>query len=161
VKFQGLLIARAFGRNILERMANSERGFHTLPCWRTFVRLGRRFISHKHMITCRIEEFLFAAELTRSPSSSKFTAKHANTWTGTGSNALFLCPAIGDNGHYNGSIWALSVILASSHVIFGSQIDLSTIGGSSYLSDDALVDLTYDSGFIYSSSEPRHLHTLR
>jgi hypothetical protein len=163
LKFQGLLIARAFGR---------ERPL-TYGDFRTFVphpslledirSLGRRFIfGQAYDNLAEIEELpLRNRAQTITVPLPKFIFKHANSWTGTGSNAVFLCPSIGDNGYYSGIYQAIKRDFADlPHVIFGSQIGpINDSAVLPYLSDDALGDL-YRSApvFVYPSSEPRHLH---
>jgi hypothetical protein len=163
LKFHGLLIARAFGRE------------HPLTYgeFRTFVphpslleeihSLGQRFIfGQAYDNLAEIEELpLRSRAQTITVPLPKFIFKHANTWTGTGSNSVFLCPSIGDNGYYKCVYRAIKRDFNDlPHVIFGSQIGpVSDPAVLPYLSDDALADL-YRSApvFVYPSSEPRHLH---
>jgi hypothetical protein len=163
LKFQGLLIARAFGREH-PRTYGEFRTWVPHPSLLEDIRsLGRRFIfGQAYDNLAEIEEFpLRSRAHTITVPLPEFTFKHANTWTGTGSNALFLCPAIGDNGHYKRIYLAIKRDFGDlPHVIFGSQIGpVNDPVVLPYLSDDALVDLYRSTPvFIYSSPEPRHLH---
>ena len=163
LKFQGLLIARAFGRE--HPLTYGE--FRTVvphPSLLEDIRsLGPRFIfGQAYDNLAEIEELpLRSRAHTITVPLPKFIFKHANTWTGTGSNAVFLCPSIGDNGYYKRIYRAIKRDFHDlPHVIFGSQIGpVNDPTVLLYLSDDALGDL-YRSApvFVYSSSEPRHLH---
>jgi len=163
LKFQGLLIARAFGRE--HPLTYGEfREVVPHPSLLEDIRLlGRRFIfGQAYDNLAEVEEVpLRGRAHTITVPLPKFIFKHANTWTGTGSNAVFLCPSIGDNGYYKGIYQAIKRDFHDlPHVIFGSQIGpVRDPAVLPYLSDDALVDL-YRSApvFVYSSSEPRHLH---
>jgi hypothetical protein len=163
LKFQGLLIARAFGRE--HPLTYGEfREVVPHPSLLEDIRsLGRRFIfGQAYDNLAEVEEVpLRSRAHTITVPLPKFIFKHTNTWTGTGSNAVFLCPSIGDNGYYTGIYQAIKRDFHDlPHVIFGSQIGpVRDPAVLPYLSDDALVDL-YRSApvFVYSSSEPRHLH---
>jgi hypothetical protein len=163
LKFQGLLIARAFGRE--HPLTYGEfRTWVPHPSLLEDIRsVGQRFIfAQGYDNLAEIEEFpLRSRAHTITVPLPEFTFKHANTWTGTGRNALFLCPAIGDNGYYKRIYLAIKRDFGDlPHVIFGSQIGpVSDPAVLPYLSDDALVDLYRSTPvFIYPSSEPRHLH---
>src|SRR6516165_2556468 len=163
LKFQGLLIARAFGREHPLTYGEFRSWVPHPSLLEDIGSMGPRFIfAQGYDNLAEIEEFpLRSRAHTITVPLPEFTFKHANTWTGTGSNALFLCPAIGDNGYYKRVYLAIKRDFGDlSHVIFGSQIGpVSDPAVLPYLSDDALVDL-YSSTpvFIYPSSEPRHLH---
>ena len=163
LKFQGLLIARAFGRE--HPLTYGEfREVVPHPSLLEDIRsLGRRFIfGQAYDNLAEVEEVpLRSRAHTITVPLPKFIFKHVNTWTGTGSNAVFLCPSIGDNGYYKGIYQAIKRDFNDlPHVIFGSQMGpVSDPAVLPYLSDDALADL-YRSApvFVYSSQEPRHLH---
>jgi hypothetical protein len=163
LKFQGLLIARAFGREHPRTYSEFQTWVPHPSLLEDIRSLGRRFIfAQAYDNLAEIEEFpLRSRAHTITVPLPKFTFKAANTWTGSGSNALFLCPAIGDNGHYKGIYLAIKRDFGDlPHVIFGSQIGpVRDPAVLPYLSDDALVDLYKSTPvFIYPSSEPRHLH---
>ena len=162
-KFEGLLVARAFGRE--HPLTYGEfRTWVPHPSLLEDIRsLGRRFIfAQAYDNLAEIEEFpLRSRAQTITVPLPEFTSKHADTWTGTGSNALFLCPAIGDNGHYKRIYLGIKRDFGDlPHVIFGSQVGpVSDPVVLPYLSDDALVDLYRSTPvFIYPSPEPRHVH---
>jgi glycosyltransferase involved in cell wall biosynthesis len=113
------------------------------------------------MITWRkLRSSLSAVELTRSPSLFKIYLRACEHLESTGSNALFLCPAIADGGYYNRTYLAIKRDFGDlPHVIFGSQTGPVSDRWFFLLSDDALVDLYRSTPvFVYSSPEPRHVH---
>jgi hypothetical protein len=163
LKFQGLLIARAFGREY-PLTYGEFRTWVPHPSLLEDIRsLGRRFIfAQAYDNLAEIEEFpLRSRAHTITVPLPKLTFEHANSWTGAGSKALFLCPAIAGGGYYKGVYLAIKRDFGDlPHVIFGSQTGpVNDPVVLPYLSDDALVDL-YRSApvFIYSSPEPRHVH---
>jgi hypothetical protein len=163
LKFQGLLVARAFGREH-PRSYGEFRAVVPHPTLLEDIRsLGRRFIfGQAYDNVAEIEDLpLRSRAHTITVPLPKFIFKHANTWTGTGSNALFLCPSIDDNPYYKGIYLAIKRDFGDlPHVIFGRQIEpVNDPAVLPYLSDNALADL-YRSApvFVYSSTEPRHLH---
>jgi hypothetical protein len=163
LKFQGLLIARAFGREHPRTYGEFRTWVPHPSLLEDIGSLGRRFIfAQAYDNLAEIEELpLRSRAHTITVPLPKFTSKHVNTWTGTGSNALFLCPAIGDNGHYSRVYLAIKRDFGDlPHVIFGSQVGpVKDPAVLPYLSDDALVDLYRSTPvFIYPSPEPRHLH---
>ena len=163
LKFQGLLIARAFGRESPLTYGDFRTWVPHPSLLEEIGSMGPRFIfAQGYDNLAEIEEVpLRSRAYTITVPLPKFTSKHANTWTGTGSNALFLCPAIGDNGYYQRIYLTIKRDFGDlPHVIFGSQIGpVSDPAVLSYLSDEALVDLYRSTPvFVYSSSEPRHLH---
>jgi hypothetical protein len=84
-----------------------------------------------------------------------------DSWTGSGDNAILLCPAIREQGYYRELYDAIKQDFGDlPHAIFGRQvtaIDDPTV--LEYLSDDALLDLYATAPvLIYPSREPRHVH---
>ena len=163
LKFQGLVIARAFGRE--SPLTYGEFGtwvpHHSLL--EDIRSLGTRFIfAQAYDNLAEIEEFpLRSRAHTITVPLPEFAFAHANTWTGTGCNALFLCPAIAAGGYYKSIYLAIKRDFGDlPHVIFGSQTGpVNDPAVLPYVSDDALIDLYRSTPvFIYSSPEPRHLH---
>src|SRR6516162_6812940 len=163
LKFQGLLVARAFGREHPLTYGEFRTWVPHLSLLEDIHSLGRRFIfAQAYDNLAEIEEFpLRSRAHTITVPLPKFAFKHADGWTGTGSKALFLCPAIADGGYYKRIYLTIKRDFGDlPYVIFGSQTGpVKDPAVLPYLSDDALVDL-YRSApvFVYSSSEPRHLH---
>jgi hypothetical protein len=87
---------------------------------------------------------------------------HAGSWRGTGDAAVFLCPAILQEGGYYKDIYdGIKRDFGDlPHKIFGRQIqEMSDPAVLPYLSDDALIDLYAEAPvFIYPSTEARHIH---
>jgi hypothetical protein len=163
LKFQGLLIARAFGREH-PRSYGEFRAVVPHPSLLEDIRsLGARFIfGQAYDNLAEIEELpLRSRAHTITVPLPNHVFKYANTWTGGRRHALFLCPAIGDQGYYNRIYLGIKRNFGDlPHIIFGRQI--GPVGDPvvlPYLADDALLDL-YGSApvFVYPSSEPRHVH---
>jgi hypothetical protein len=163
MKFQGLLIARAFGRE--SPLTYGEfRTWVPHPTLLEDIRsMGQRFVF--------AQAYDNLAEIEESPLRSRahtitvplptFLSPHANTWTGTGSKALFLCPAIAGGGYYKRVYLGIKRDFGDlPHMIFGSQTGpVRDPAVLPFVSDDALIDLYRSTPvFIYSSPEPRHLH---
>src|SRR5258708_20697145 len=163
MKFQGLLVARAFGRESPRTYGEFREWVPHPSLLEDIGLMGPRFVfAQAYDNLAEIEEFpLRSRAHTITVPLPKFILKHANTWTGTGTDALFLCPAIGDNGHYKRVYLAIKHHFGYlPHLIFGSQIgpakDPPVLP---LLSADALADLSRSTPvFIYSSPEPRHIH---
>jgi hypothetical protein len=163
LKFQGLLFARAFGRE--SPLTYGEfRTFVPHPSLLEDIRsVGRRFIfAQAYDNLAEIEEIpLRSRAHTITVPLPEFISAHADTWTGTGSKAVFLCPAIASGGYYKRVYQAIKRDFGDlPHVIFGSQTrPVNDPAVLPFLSDDALADL-YRSApvFVYSSPEPRHVH---
>jgi hypothetical protein len=163
LKFQGLLIARAFGRvhpcTYSEFLGLGPNG-SLLEDIRS---LGARFIfAQAYDNLAEIEELpLRSRAHTITVPLPNHIVKCANTWTGGRRHALFLCPAIADQGYYSRIYLSIKHNFCDlPHIIFGSQIEpVSDPAVLPYLTDDALIDL-YGSTpvFVYPSSEPRHVH---
>jgi hypothetical protein len=163
LKFQGLLIARAFGREHPLTYGEFRTWVPHPSLLEDIGSMGPRFIfAQGYDNLAEIEELpLRSRAHTITVPLPKFTSRHANSWTGAGSNALFLCPAIADGGYYKRIYLAIKRDFGDlPHVIFGSQTGrVNDPVVLPYLSDDALVDLYRSTPvFIYSSPEPRHLH---
>src|SRR6516164_2958243 len=104
LKFQGVLVARAFGRE--QPLTYGEfRTFVPHPSLLEDIRsLGQRFVfGQAYDNLAEVEELALRSRAqTITVPLPKFIFKHENTWAGTGSNAVFLCPSICDNGYYKG-----------------------------------------------------------
>ena len=163
LKFQGLLIARAFGRESSQTYGEF-RTFVPHPTLLEDIRaMGRRFIfAQAYDNLAEIEEFpLRSRAHTITVPLPKFISAYANTWTGAGSKAVFLCPAIANGGYYERVYQTIKRDFGDlPHVIFGRQTrPVRDPAVLPFLSDEALADL-YRSApvFVYSSPEPRHVH---
>ena len=161
-KYRGPIIVRAFGR---EHPATYTVFFDEgdPPLREVASALGERFVfGQVAEPLCEIE----APELARrartlSLSLPPDTWDRAGQWTGGGDRALFVCPAILENGYYRGIYEHIKAQFGQlPHVIFGRQtgeIDDPAVLG--YVSDEELADLFRRSPvFVYPSEEPRHLH---
>jgi hypothetical protein len=163
LKFRGLLIARAFGRN--DPLTYGEiPALGPNPSLLEDIRsIGARFIfAQAYDNLAEIEELpLRSRAHTITVPLPNYIFKCANTWTGGRRHALFLCPAIGDKGYYNRIYLGIKRNFGDlPHIIFGRQIgSVSDPAVLPDLTDDALLDL-YGSTpvFVYPSSEPRHVH---
>ena len=160
LKFQGLLIARAFGREHPRTYGEFVPHSSLLEDIHS---LGARFIfGQAYDNLAEIEELpLRSRAHTITVPLPNYIFKCANTWRGGRRQALFLCPAIGDQDHYHRIYLGIKRNFGDlPHVIFGRQIgpvrDPAVLPD---LTDDALLDL-YGSTpvFVYPSSEPRHVH---
>jgi hypothetical protein len=163
LKFQGLLIARAFGRESPLTYGEFREWVPHPTLLEDIGSLGRRFIfAQAYDNLAEIEELpLRSRAHTITVPLPEFALAHANTWTGTGNKALFLCPAIADGGYYKRVYLAIKRDFGDlPHVIFGSQTGrVRDPAVLPFVSDDALVELYRSTPvFVYSSAEPRHLH---
>ena len=87
----------------------------------------------------------------------------ADIWVGDGREALFLCPAINDNGYYAGIYAEIKRVFGDlPHQIFGRQFgEITDPAVLPYLSDAELNDLYARAPvFVYPSAEPRHVALL-
>jgi hypothetical protein len=87
--------------------------------------------------------------------------RHANTWTGGGDKAVFLCPAIQRGGYYGAIYERIKRDFRTlPHVIFGRQVEkIDDPAILPYLTDDELVALYAAAPvFVYPHTEPRHVH---
>lgn len=88
--------------------------------------------------------------------------KHEGSWMGGGADAIFLCPAIRNEGGYYKDIYDRIKLNFGSlpHKIFGRQVQaISDTSVLPYLTDDELINLYRTAPvFVYPSTEKRHIH---
>jgi hypothetical protein len=161
-KFSGKIMARVFGREHPNRYSDVSM-------------TNRPFLLQE--LSGAVDRFIFAqgyanlAEIESEPLRSRAHTitvplpthifEHADTWTGHGTKALFLCPAISDFGYYRTVYERTKKHFGDlPHNIFGRQTgEINDPTVLPYLSDDDLLTLYATAPvFCYPSPEPRHVH---
>jgi hypothetical protein len=165
-KFNGLIVARTFGREHPRRYAEFAEIGPRPKVLQELEKVGDRFVhAQGYSNISDIEPPVLkrtAITVTVPLPESIYAA--AETWSGDGTEAIFVCPAIGmpgDGGYYTGVYEGIKRDFGDlPHRIFGRQhrtIDDPAI--LSYLTDQELLDLYARAPvFIYPSTEPRHIH---
>ena len=164
--FRGQVIARTFGREHPRRYAEfAEKGPRKLLLTEIDA-LGHRFIhaqGYKNISEIEPPILQRNAHTVTVPLPPAIYKK-AETWSGIGNKALFLCPAIagsGVGGYYLHVYQGIKRDFGDlPHMIFGRQdqpVDDPCV--LPYLTDDELLALyALTPVFIYPSEEPRHVH---
>lgn len=161
--FSGTVVARVFGRENPFRYSDLFRTMNRPELLKDLAALGGRFVfaqgydniaeiedeplrSRSHTITVPLPAWVF---------------KRQDTWTGTGSRALLLCPAATDGGYYQAIYRRDKRDFGDlPHAIFGRQVGpIDDPAVLPYQTDDALLALYAAAPvFLYPSVEPRHIH---
>ena len=161
--FQGLIVARVFGRELPHRYIDFFPGSSGAHFSHAIDRMGNRFVfgqgydnladvepdtlsTRAHTITVRLPSHIFDRQ---------------GSWSGDGDAAIFLCPRVLESGYYRDRYEEIKRDFGDlPHAIFGRQVmtvdDPAILGD---LTDDSLITLYAKAPvFVYPSSEPRHLH---
>lgn len=162
-KFEGLIVARVFGREHPRRYTE----FFDLPSGRGMMQMleqvGSRFVFGQGFDNlCEVE----AAPLrdrahTLAVAVPPWVWERAGTWVGDQAVALFLCPNIKDSGHYAAIYHSIKANFGDlPHRIFGRQnIPPDDDLVLPYMTDAELLFLYGRARvFVYPSDQPRHLH---
>jgi hypothetical protein len=162
-KFRGTLIARAFGREHPRTYAEFAAIGPHKNLLRELAALGDRFVfgqGYSNIADVEPPELRNRAHTLIVPLPAEFYLNQ-NIWHGSGSKALFLCPAIRPASYYGDIYDGIKRDFGNlPHVIFGRQVTPSDDPSIlPYLTDVELVDL-YASApvFVYPHTEPRHVH---
>ena len=161
--FDGLVVARTFGREApfcYTDLFDEPSQFILLAA---IAASGDRFVfgqGYDHL--AEIESPLLRKRAqTITVALPRRIFDHADTWSGNGTAAVFICPGIRDVGYYRVRYEEIKRDFGDlPHTIFGRQVapvdDPSVLG---YLTDDGLVDLYANAPvFVYPSNEERHVH---
>jgi hypothetical protein len=162
-KFNGGVVARAFGREDPERFTSFLENSGDSTLLDRIKAMGNRFIFGQGFDNlAEIEDFRLSARATTlTPAVPEFVWKRRKSWTGGEKKVLLLCPNIRDNVYYGAVYRALkSAFNDLPHAIFGRQnIPAEDPAVLPYMSDDELLDLyARVTVFAYPSVEPRHVH---
>jgi hypothetical protein len=87
--------------------------------------------------------------------------QHTAKWSGSGTHAVFLCPAICDSQYYGQLYRRIKREFGDlPHMIFGRQVrPIEDSAVLPYLTDEELISLYRTAPvFVYPHAEPRHLH---
>jgi glycosyltransferase involved in cell wall biosynthesis len=165
-KFEGLVVARTFGRESPRRYAEfAEHGPRTSILDELELIEDRFIHAQGYSNLSEIEPPILqraAATVAVPLPQSFYTA--VEPWRGGGTKAVFLCPSIGipgDRGYYTEVYDGIKQEFGDlPHVIFGRQhLAIPDPAILPYLTDQQLLDL-YASApvFVYPSREERHVH---
>jgi hypothetical protein len=162
-KFHGRLIARAFGREHPRTYAQFAEIGPRKNLLSELAALEDRFVfaqAYHNISDVEPPELTNRAHTIIVPLPSDFYL-HQNIWNGSGSKAVFLCPAIRPASYYGDIYDGIKRNFGDlPHIIFGRQVvSLDDPSILPYLTDAELVDL-YASApvFVYPHTEPRHVH---
>jgi hypothetical protein len=162
-KFNGLVCARAFGREHPRTYADFDQYGMVSGVLADLDRLGDRFIfaqGYENLADVEPESLRRHAHTITIPLPSKIFS-FEGTWKGGGEHAIFLCPSISTSSFYQEIYKRIKKNFSGlPHVIFGRQTgDINDPCVLPYLSDRELVDLyAHASVFVYPHTEPRHVH---
>lgn len=162
-KFQGLVVGRAFGREVPFTYSDFLVGEQGERLARGIETVGARFVFAQGYRSIGEAEGPLLSEraVTVTVPIPQRVLAQADSWRGDGSSALFLCPDIGGSPYYGAIYRTIKGEFGTlPHQIFGRQsvpIDDSAV--LPYLTDDELFSLYSQAPvFVYPSSEPRHVH---
>lgn len=162
-KFPGLIVARAFGREMprtYTELVRSERFPSLLSDLRG---VGERFIfgqGYGNLAEIETPELRDHARTITVPLPPAIF-EHRNRWVGGGANAVFLCPAIAKGTFYGDIYDGIKRDFGGlPHVIFGRQnTKIPDPAVLPFLTDAELVELYKTAPvFCYPHTEPRHIH---
>jgi hypothetical protein len=162
-KFQGMVVARVFGREHPRRYSEflvKDRGPSLLG---EIGAMGSRFVfgqGYPNLAEIEARELRERAQTITVP-LPEHAYDHQDEWRGDESRAILLCPGILKTGYYRGVYEGIKRDFGDiPHVIFGRQVELvDDPAVLPYLSDDDLLDLYRTAPvFLYPSTEPRHVH---
>jgi hypothetical protein len=162
-KFNGGVVARAFGRENPERFTSFFERSGDATLLDRVKAMGNRFIFGQGFDNlAEIEDFRLSDRArTVTLAVPEFVWKRRGSWRGGEKKVLLLCPSIRDSSYYGTIYTDLKTIFgALPHAIFGRQnIPPDDPAVLPYMTDDELLDL-YGRVvvFAYPSIEPRHIH---
>jgi hypothetical protein len=162
-RFAGTVVARVFGREHPERYSDWPRSTRRPALLRELELLGDRFVfaqSYDNLAEIEDEPLRSHARTVTVPLAPAIFESQGS-WRGDGDAAIFVCPAINDNGYYASVYRGIKDAFGDlPHRIFGRQFgEVADPAVLPFLSDAALVDLYAGAPvFVYPSAEPRHVH---
>ncbi len=162
--FQGLVVARVFGREHPETYAGLLQVFGMEHLLHEITKLGSRFVfaqGYGNLAEIEPAAFRDNARTVTIPLAPAIYRAGA-IWRGKGNAAIVLCPGIKMAGGYYKDIYdGIKRDFGDlPHRIFGRQIEpIDDPSVLAYLSDEDLIALYAEAPvFIYPSAEPRHIH---
>jgi hypothetical protein len=161
--FRGLVIARAFGREGDKTYADLIAGWGVPNLKEAIAALGDRYIfGQAYPELQEIESPPHSKRaLTIALPAPSWVKHRIGTWRGTDRRLLFNCPLVNDASYYKQIYDGIKANFGDMpHAIFGRQNGLiSDSAVISSASDEEVLDLFASSAaFVYTSTEPRHLH---
>jgi hypothetical protein len=162
-KFNGGVVARAFGRENPERFTSFFERSGDATLLDRVKAMGNRFIFGQGFDNLsEIEDFRLADRARRvTVAVPEFVWKRRGSWRGGEKKVLLLCPSIRDSSYYGRIYSDLKATFGTlPHAIFGRQnIPPDDPLVLPYMTDDELLDLYGRAAvFAYPSIEPRHIH---
>ncbi|GEO14616.1 hypothetical protein MAE02_23120 [Microvirga aerophila] len=162
-KFNGLICARAFGREYPRTYADFDQYGMMPGVLAELDRLGSRFVfaqGYENLAEIEPEALQRHAQTVGIP-LPKQIFHYEGIWKGGGENAIFLCPSITTSAFYQEIYKGIKESFSYlPHIIFGKQSgNVNDPCVLPYLSDSELVEL-YENApvFVYPHTEPRHVH---
>jgi hypothetical protein len=162
-KFGGTVIMRVFGREHPARYSDLPPRTRRPSVLQELAAIGDRFVfgqGYKNLAEIE-EEPLRSHAHTLGVPLPIHVFERQGTWTGAGSHALLLCPAVSDGAYYQAIYERDKRDFGDfPHLFFGRQLGpVNDAAVLPYLTDSALLDLYAATPvFIYPSTEPRHVH---
>jgi hypothetical protein len=162
-KFNGGVVARAFGRENPERFTSFFERSGDAALLDSVKAMGNRFIFGQAFDNLAEIEDSRLSDRARTVTVAvpEFVWKRRDSWTGGDRKVLLLCPSIRDSSYYGAIYSALKATFGTlPHAIFGRQnIPPDDPAVLPYMTDDELLNL-YGRAvvFAYPSIEPRHVH---
>ena len=162
-KFNGGVVARAFGRENPERFTSFFERSGDAALLDGVKAMGNRFIFGQAFDNLAEIEDSRLSDRARTVTVAvpETVWKRRGSWTGGEQKVLLLCPNIRDNSYYGAIYSDLKTAFGTlPHTIFGRQnIPPDDAAVLPYMTDDELLNLYGRAAvFAYPSVEPRHVH---
>jgi hypothetical protein len=162
-KFDGLVVARVFGREAPETYSAFFASDENRKLLDRIETMGRRFVfGQAYNVLAEVEDRRLAnCAQTIAVPATRLVLTRADEWRGGRQVVLLLCPSIQDNGYYQALYgWIKAIFGKLPHLIFGRQNgpteDPAVLP---WLTDGELLELySQVAVFAYPSREPRHVH---
>lgn len=163
MNFDGLVVARAFGREYPCRYTDFFGEPSRFPLLSAIESLGDRFVfgqGYDNLAEIEATPLRARGHTITLPLPTRIFEREGS-WVGDGTAAIFICPGILDHGYYRERYDEIKGDFGDlPHAIFGRQATpLADPSVLPYLTDEALVALYAEAPvFVYPSREPRHVH---
>jgi glycosyltransferase involved in cell wall biosynthesis len=161
--FSGTVVARVFGRERPFRYSDLFTSMNRPELLKDLAALGDRFAfgqGYDNIAEIEDEPMRSRAHTITVPLPG-WVFNRQDSWTGKGSHALLLCPAVADGGYYQAIYRRDKRDFGDlPHLIFGRQLGpVNDPAVLPYQTDEALLSLYAAAPvFLYPSVEPRHIH---
>jgi hypothetical protein len=162
-KFDGLIVARVFGREVPQSYSAffaSKEGTEVLD---RIEAMGQRFVfGQGYNVLAEVEDRRLARRAYTIPvPAAGLVWARVREWRGGRPVVLLLCPDIRNGGYYEALYGWLKVVFGNlPHLIFGRQtVPVEDPAVLPWLTDGELLELYSQAAvFAYPSREPRHVH---